>query len=98
MGFIAEKVQTRWLILVMGISWAVLQFPMLLGGGAMALLVTRIVLGAPEGPASSISLTHVQGWFEPSTRGFPSSLVASGTTIGPVVAHQFLLILLHTPI
>ena len=39
-GFIAEKVQTRWLILVMGISWAVLQFPMLLGGGAMALLVT----------------------------------------------------------
>ena len=25
-GFIAEKVQTRWLILVMGISWAVYNF------------------------------------------------------------------------
>ena len=96
-GFIAEKVQTRWLILVMGISWAVLQFPMLLGGGAMALLVTRIVLGAAEGPASSISLTHVQGWFEPSTRGFPSSLVASGTTIGPVVAAPILAYIIAHP-
>ena len=53
-GFIAQKVQTRWLILVMGVSWAILQFPMLLGGGAMALLVTRIVLDAAEGAACSI--------------------------------------------
>lgn len=96
-GFIAGKVQTRWLILVMGISWAILQFPMLLGGGAMALLVTRIILGAAEGPASSISLTHVQGWFEPSVRGFPSSLVASGTTLGPVVAAPILAYIIAHP-
>ncbi len=96
-GFIAQKVQTRWLILVMGVSWAILQFPMLLGGGAMALLVTRIVLGAAEGPASSISLTHVQGWFEPTTRGFPSSLVASGTTLGPVIAAPILAYIIAHP-
>ncbi|TCM66608.1 sugar phosphate permease [Acinetobacter calcoaceticus] len=96
-GFLAQKVQTRWLILVMGISWAILQFPMLLGGGAMALLITRIVLGAAEGPASSISLTHVQGWFEPTTRGFPSSLVASGTTIGPVIAAPILAYIIAHP-
>lgn len=96
-GFLAQKVQTRWLILVMGISWAILQFPMLFGGGAMALLITRIVLGAAEGPASSISLTHVQGWFEPTTRGFPSSLVASGTTIGPVIAAPILAYIIAHP-
>ncbi|OTG86153.1 MFS transporter [Acinetobacter sp. ANC 4558] len=96
-GFIAEKVQTRWLILLMGLSWAILQFPMLLGGGAMALLVTRIVLGAAEGPASSISLTHVQGWFEPTSRGFPSSLVASGTTLGPVIAAPILAYIIAHP-
>ncbi len=28
-GFLAEKVQTRWLLLIMGASWALLQFPML---------------------------------------------------------------------
>lgn len=96
-GFLAEKVQTRWLILIMGVSWAILQFPMLFGGGAMALLITRIVLGAAEGPASSISLTHVQGWFEPTTRGFPSSLVASGTTIGPVIAAPILAYIIAHP-
>jgi len=96
-GFVAEKIQTRWIILVMGLSWAILQFPMLFGGGAMALLVTRIVLGAAEGPASSISLTHVQSWFEPSSRGFPSSLVASGTTLGPVIAAPILAYIIAHP-
>ena len=32
-GFLAAKIQTRWILLVMGIAWAVLQFPMLMGGG-----------------------------------------------------------------
>ena len=71
-GFVAGKIQTKWIILVMGVSWAILQFPMLFGGGAMALLITRVILGAAEGPASSISLQHVQGWFEPTARGFPA--------------------------
>lgn len=96
-GFVAGKVQTRWIILIMGLSWAILQFPMLLGGGALALLVTRIVLGAAEGPASSITLTHVQGWFDPKTRGFPSSLVASGTTLGPVLAAPILAYIIAHP-
>ena len=32
-GFLAAKIHTRWILLVMGIAWAVLQFPMLMGGG-----------------------------------------------------------------
>lgn len=96
-GFIAEKVQTKWLILIMGFCWALIQFPLLFGGGTMALLITRIILGAAEGPASSISLTHVQGWFEPKTRGFPSSLVASGTTLGPVFAAPILAYIIAHP-
>lgn len=96
-GFLAEKVQTRWLLLIMGASWALLQFPMLFGGGLTTLLITRIVLGAAEGPASSISLTHVQGWFEPSARGFPSSLVASGTMLGPIIAAPILAYIIAHP-
>lgn len=96
-GFAAGKIQTKWIILVMGVSWAILQFPMLFGGGAMALLVTRIILGAAEGPASSISLQHVQGWFEPTARGFPSSMVAAGTTIGPILAAPALAYIIAHP-
>lgn len=85
-GFLAGKVSTRWIILTMGISWAVLQFPMLFGGGAAVLLVTRILLGGAEGPATPITLQHVHGWFHARERGLPSSLVAAGSTLGPIIA------------
>lgn len=85
-GFLAGKVPTKWIILTMGVSWAVLQFPMLLGGGAAVLLVTRILLGAAEGPATPITLQHVHGWFPAKERGLPSSLVAIGSTLGPILA------------
>ncbi len=80
-GFIAMRVQTRWLIFFMGVAWAVLMFPMLWGGAAL-LLISRILLGAAEGPATPITLQHVHGWYEPKERGLPSSLVAIGSTLG----------------
>ncbi|WP_139004107.1 MFS transporter [Arthrobacter crystallopoietes] len=96
-GFLAGKVPTRWILLVMGISWAVLQFPMLFGGGAAVLLVTRILLGAAEGPATPISLQHVHGWFSAKERGLPSSMVAIGSTLGPIVAAPVLAWIIANP-
>jgi sugar phosphate permease len=96
-GFLAGKVPTRWIILVMGISWAVLQFPMLFGGGAAVLLVTRILLGAAEGPATPITLQHVHGWFAPKERGLPSSMVAIGSTLGPIIAAPVLAWIIANP-
>lgn len=89
-GFLAGKVPTRWILLTMGISWAVLQFPMLFGGGAAVLLITRILLGGAEGPATPITLQHVHGWFPAKDRGLPSSLVAVGSTLGPIIAAPIL--------
>lgn len=85
-GFLAGFIPSRWIILSMGLAWAVLQFPMLLGGGVTMLLVTRIILGAAEGPATPISLQHAQGWFPATDRALPSSWVAMGSTMGPLVA------------
>lgn len=85
-GFLAGRVSTRWILLVMCVAWAVLQFPILLGGGAAVLLVMRILLGAAEGPATPISLQHTHGWFPPHERGLPSSIVAAGSTLGPIIA------------
>lgn len=85
-GFLAGLIPSRWILLSMGLSWAILQFPMLLGGGAVMLLVTRVILGAAEGPATPVSLQHAQGWFPASDRALPSSLVAMGSTLGPLVA------------
>ncbi|MBO1267938.1 MFS transporter [Arthrobacter cavernae] len=96
-GFLAGKVPTRWILLAMGISWAVLQFPMLFGGGAAILLVTRILLGGAEGPATPITLQHVHGWFSAKERGLPSSMVAVGSTLGPIIAAPVLAAIIAHP-
>lgn len=89
-GILASKFSVKWILFVMGVTWAVLQFPMLLGGGAAILLVTRIILGGAEGPATAMSLTSVHGWFKAKDRALPSNLVAAGSTLGPVIAAPIL--------
>lgn len=85
-GYLASRISVKWILFSMGVVWAVLQFPMLAGGGAAILLLTRIVLGGAEGPATAMSLTSAHGWFRPEHRALPSNLVAAGSTLGPVFA------------
>lgn len=85
-GVLASKFSVKWILFAMGITWAVLQFPMLLGGGAAILLVTRILLGGAEGPATAMSLTSAHTWFSPVRRALPSNLIAAGSALGPVIA------------
>ncbi|MCE3551228.1 MFS transporter [Pseudonocardia sp. RS11V-5] len=85
-GMLSRRVSVTWILLAMGVFWAVMQFPMLVGGGAALLLVTRILLGGAEGPATAMSLASVHGWHAPANRALPSNLVAVGSALGPVVA------------
>ncbi|WP_433872535.1 MFS transporter [Saccharopolyspora sp. CA-218241] len=85
-GILSRRVSVTWILLAMGVLWALVQFPMLLGGGAAVLLVTRILLGGAEGPATAMSLASVHGWYAPEDRALPSNLVAAGSALGPVIA------------
>lgn len=93
-GIAASRYSAKWIIFVLGVIWAVTQFPMWLGGGAMVLLISRIILGAGEGPATAMSLTSVHGWFKPEQRALPSNMVAVGSTLGPVVAAPVLTLII----
>ncbi|GAA4371240.1 MFS transporter [Paeniglutamicibacter cryotolerans] len=90
LGLIAGRTSVKWVIFAMGLAWAVLQFPMLFGGGAAILLVTRVLLGGAEGPATAMSLSSAHSWFKPAERALPSNLIAIGSTLGPVLAAPFL--------
>ncbi|WP_285320823.1 MFS transporter [Pseudarthrobacter sp. lyk4-40-TYG-27] len=85
-GLWAGRAPIKWFLLAMGLSWAALQFPMLFGGGAAILLVTRILRGGAEGPATAMSLSSAHFWFRPADRTLPSNLIAVGSTLGPVIA------------
>jgi MFS family permease len=93
-GVLASKFSVKWILFVLGLTWALMQFPLLFGGGAAVLLVSRIILGGAEGPATPTALAAVHSWFPASRRALPSNYVAIGSTLGPVIAAPLLAIVI----
>src|SRR5271155_2892418 len=44
-GFIVNRIETKWVLLVMGLIWALCQLPMLATAGLGMLIANRVVLG-----------------------------------------------------
>ena len=85
-GFIVNRVQTRWALLVMGLVWALTQFPMLGNAGFATIVACRIALGAGEGPAYPVALHSAYKWFPNELRTVPTAIIAQGAGIGIMVA------------
>jgi MFS transporter, ACS family, D-galactonate transporter len=85
-GFIVDRVQTRWALLVMGLVWALTQFPMIGTVGFATITVCRIALGASEGPAYPVALHSTYKWFPNELRTLPTAIVAQGGGMGVLVA------------
>lgn len=95
-GFAADRIQSRWIILGMGVIWALTQFPMVGTVGFGTLIACRIALGAGEGPAYPIALHAIYKWFPNEQRTLPTAIVAQGAGVGILVALPLLnLIIVH---
>jgi len=85
-GFIVNRVPTRWVLLVMALVWALAQFPMVGTVGFTTLLICRIVLGAGEGPAFSVATHAVYKWFPDEKRTLPTAILSQGSAFGVILA------------
>jgi ACS family D-galactonate transporter-like MFS transporter len=85
-GFIVNRVQTRWALAVMGLVWALTQFPMVGTVGFATLLACRIALGAGEGPAYPVALHSAYKWFPNERRTLPTAVIAQGAGVGVLFA------------
>jgi MFS transporter, ACS family, D-galactonate transporter len=85
-GFLVNKIQTRWVLLAMGLIWALTQFPMMGTIGFGTLVACRIALGAGEGPATPVALHSTYKWFPNELRTFPTAIIVQGGAIGVIVA------------
>jgi MFS family permease len=85
-GFVANRVETRWLLLTMGIIWSLAQFPMAAPAGFTTLLVCRIILGAGEGPASPVAVHAAYKLFPDAQRTLPTAILAQGSAFGVILA------------
>ena len=82
MGFVVNRVATKWALAAMGLVWALIQLPMLMVVGLPMLLANRIILGAGEGPAYPVALHAAYKWFPNEKRPLPTSLIALGGAVG----------------
>ncbi|MDU6378366.1 MAG: MFS transporter, partial [Bradyrhizobium sp.] len=85
-GFIVNKVPTRWVLLVLALVWAVAQFPMVGSVGFTTLLICRIILGAGEGPAASVAVHAIYKWFPDEKRAMPTAILSQGSAFGVILA------------
>ena len=85
-GFIVNRVETRWVLLVMAVIWALVQFPMIGTVSFTTLLICRIILGAGEGPAGSVAVHAIYKWFPDEKRTLPTAILSQGSAFGVILA------------
>src|SRR6202451_4688541 len=85
-GFMVNRVETRWVLLVLAALWALAQFPMVGTIGFSTLLICRIILGAGEGPAGAVAVHAIYKWFPDEKRTLPTAILSQGSAFGVIFA------------
>jgi MFS family permease len=85
-GFIVNRVATRWVLLALALVWALAQFPMVGTVGFTTLLICRVILGAGEGPAGSVAVHSIYKWFPDEKRTLPTAILSQGSAFGVILA------------
>ena len=85
-GFLANRIATRWVLLALALVWALTQLPMIGDVSFMTLLVCRVILGAGEGPAGSVAAHAIYKWFPDEKRTLPTAVLSQGSAFGVILA------------
>jgi MFS family permease len=85
-GFVVNRIESRWVLMALAVIWSLAQFPMIGQVGFTTLLICRIVLGAGEGPAGSVAVHAVYKWFPDHKRALPTAILLQGSAFGVILA------------
>jgi MFS family permease len=85
-GFIVNRVETRWVLLALALVWALAQFPMVGEVSFATFVICRIILGAGEGPAFSVAAHAIYKWFPDQRRTLPTAILSQGSAFGVILA------------
>jgi ACS family D-galactonate transporter-like MFS transporter len=86
LGFVINRASTRWMLFTLAIIWSIAQFPMLALPNFTVLLVSRMLLGAGEGPSYPAAIHAAFKWFPDEKRTLPTSIITQGSAVGVVLA------------
>ncbi|PSR68848.1 MFS transporter [Nocardia sp. MDA0666] len=89
-GFLLVRVKTTWMLLAMALLWSVVQVPLAVTTSLGVIVVSRVILGVAEGPATPTALHAMMSWFPNHRRDVPNSFVMAGSALGLMVAAPLL--------
>lgn len=85
-GFMANRVATTTMLLVMALAWSVFQIPLAMSSSLAVLLLSRVLLGIAEGPAFPIAVHAAYKWFPDDKRNVPVAFFSQGGSVGLLIA------------
>ena len=85
-GFAANRVQTRWILVGMSLVWATSQFMATFAGTFAMLVASRMILGIGTGPATAITQHASFKWFKAEARITASTMIQISLMIGGLIA------------
>jgi MFS family permease len=85
-GFIANRIAARWVLMTLALIWALAQFPMIGDVSFTTLLICRVILGAGEGPAGAVAVHAIYKWFPDEKRTLPTAILSQGSAFGIILA------------
>ncbi|NDV10206.1 MFS transporter [Rhodococcus sp. IEGM 248] len=86
-GFLTEKYPTKKILLIMAAVWTVTQCIMFSPmAGVWTLLLTRILLGAAEGPSYGVTNHAAMKWFPVKRRGIVTAALGVAVPTGTMLA------------
>jgi MFS transporter, ACS family, hexuronate transporter len=81
----SDRIGTKKVLALLATTWAIVQFATMFVFSLPALLLTRVVLGAGEGPSYGTSVAAATPWLPSDRRAFGLAIVSFGSVIGPAL-------------
>ncbi|BAO28327.1 MFS transporter [Sulfuritalea hydrogenivorans] len=85
-GFLANRFHAKPMLLVMVAIWSVAQLPIIFSSSVVMIVISRVLLGIGEGPASPVAFHACYKWFPDHKRNLPISVINLGSGLGLLVA------------
>lgn len=90
----SDRIGTKKVLALLATGWAIVQLATVFVFTFPALLLTRIVLGAGEGPSYATSVAAATPWLPSDRRAFGLGIVTFGSVIGPALFAPILTLLI----
>ncbi|GAB91360.1 putative major facilitator superfamily transporter [Gordonia rhizosphera NBRC 16068] len=95
-GHLADRFSTRKVLIVLALIWSAAMLPVIGPAGFTVILLSRVVLGAAEGPAFGVAQHAVQKWFKDADRSMPTAWLTLASPLGVIVGAPVLAWLIAT--